>query len=351
MGRYPDVLMKCGTINFANASGIGNQSRRLTYLLNPDRVLVIDSSGFSKNKEQHWDWYKDYKGYRVDGFPTNREIKVFLQDLTHVFVIENPLNYSLLDECKRRGIKLYIQSNWEFADHLNKDLTLPHKFLMPSHWKVEEMKQKFGDDKVEYLPPPIDPDEFKRAREINLARSGKRFLHVVGTLAANDRNGTLDLLEAVKVSKSDFELVIRSQHELPPEYSTDDKRVTFSIGNVEDPQSLYENFDALIIPRRYGGLCLSCNEGLMSGLPVIMPDISPNNQLLPKVWLVPARKKGSFITRTEIDVYETDVKLLADKLDWLTTIGNLHKEKAFQLGYTTFSNDILRQKYDLICHN
>jgi glycosyltransferase involved in cell wall biosynthesis len=56
-------------------------------------------------------------------------------------------------------------------------------------------------------------------------------------------------------------------------------------------------------------------EALSSGLPVIMTAISPNNQFLPKGWLVPAYKKDQFTPRTVIDIYEADVRELAMKID------------------------------------
>lgn len=340
--------MKLGIVVFANHSGLGAQTRRLTYMLNPDRILAIDSSGFSPNKSQHFDWYSKYTGYKVDGFPTNYEVSVFLKGLTHVLVCENPLNYSLLSQAKRTGIKVFIQSNYEFCDHLDKNLELPYKFLMPSYWKLSTMKEKFGDNLVEYLPPPIDPSEFEQARKVNMARNDvKRFLHIVGTLAANDRNGTLDLIRSLEYSKENFELVIKAQRSLPDNYKTNDPRVRFDYSDVIDQQDLYTNFDAMILPRRYGGLSLTTNEALMSGLPVIMPNISPNNELLPKSWLVPARRTGSFRTRTMIDLYETDAKSLAKNIDYLaqTDVIHLRKSVAYDLAVNNFSFDVLLPKY------
>lgn len=282
------------------------------------------------------------------GFPTNYEVDVFLKGLTHVLCAENPFSFYLLKRAEQLGIKVYIQSNYEFCDHLNtKGLTLPTKFLMPSYWKLQEMKDRFGQDRVQYLPPPIRLDEFKHAREINMIKSGKReLLHIVGTLAAHDRNGTLDLLEAMKKTKTDFNLTIRSQHELPRGYYSEDKRIKYVIENTEDVESMYVGYDALVIPRRYGGLCLTCNEALLSGIPVIMPDISPNNRLLPSKWLVPAHKTGDFMARTTIDVYGSDIDALAKKLDW---VGEYDCEKiktqAFQIGYDNFSDSNLREQY------
>lgn len=338
---------KIGLIVFANDSGLGAQTRRLTYMIKPDRLLAINSSGFSKNKDQHLDWYSSFSGYKVNGFPQDHEVRKFLNGLTHVLVCENPLNHNLMSIAKQMGVKVFIQSNWEFCDHLDKDLELPFKFLMPSHWKNKEMKKRFGRHLVEYLPPPINPQEFQEAREVNLDRNGNKFLHIVGTLAVNDRNGTLDLLEAVKLSQSQFELVIRSQHELPQEYMINDRRVKYIVENAKEAQDMYKDFDALILPRKYGGLSLTTNEALMSALPVIMTNVSPNNKLLPKNWLVKAEKEGEFFTRTTIDIHPVNQQLLSKKIDWLCK-ENLEemKIKAFELGYDNFSETVLKTRYN-----
>lgn len=334
-----------GLVVFSNNSGIGIQSRRLCYALKPNKLLAIDSSGFSKNTEQHWDWYSQFSGVMCKGFPTKREIDEFLRGLRAVFCIENPLNFYLLDRCKDFGIKLYIQSNYEFCDHLNKKLTLPTKFLMPSYWMVEEMKQRFGDDKVMYLPPPINPSEFTRAREYNLHNQSGRYLHIVGTLAAEDRNGTLDLIRAIQQSKGNYKMVIRSQHQLPSEYMINDSRVSYEIQNAHKEEDMYKGFDALILPRRYGGLSLVCNEALMSALPVIMPNISPNNTLLPYKWLIHASVKKQLMTRTLIDVYETDIAALVNLLDTYTSTEE-DKIEAFGIGYDQFAESQLLPKYN-----
>ncbi len=342
-------MVKLGIVVFGNNGGLGNQTRRLTYMLKPYRVLLIDARGFSKNKQHNESWYDNFQGYKVDGFPTNREINVFLKGLTHVLVCENPLNFFLFSRAKQLGIKTYCQSNYEFCDNLQKpELPLPDMFLMPSFWHIDTMSAKYGDEKVTHLPPPTDPNEFAEAREINFNRTGKkRFIHIVGTLAVHDRNGTLDILESLKHTKSDFELVIRSQRELPEEYVVSDPRVRYIIENAEEPQDLYMNFDAVILPRRYGGLSLCTNEGMMSGLPIIMTDISPNNQLLPKKWLIKAEKKGDFFTRTTIDIYGVKPKHLAKKIDWLVKQDlEAMKTEAFEIAHKSFSPDSLREKYE-----
>lgn len=332
----------------SNNSGIGNQTRRLCQMLKPFRIMAIDSTNFSKNKEQHWNWYDGFTGYKINGFPSNHEVDAFLKGLTHVLCVENPFSFYLLKRAKMLGIKVYIQTNYEFCDHLCNNIELPTKFLMPSYWMLQEMKARFGPERVEYLPPPLDPAEFKHAREVNFLHAGPRqFLHIVGTLAVHDRNGTLDLLHALQYSRGKFTLTIRSQHPLPAEYSVDDYRVRYVIEDAQEPAQMYEGYDALIMPRRYGGLTLSMNEALMSGLPVIMTDISPNNMILPKDWLVEAGRTGSFMARTSIDIYASNLRKLGEKIDWLVNQDlDRMKTNAFNLAHKTFAPSSLKVAYD-----
>ena len=55
-------------------------------------------------------------------------------------------------------------------------------------------------------------------------------------------------------------------------------------------------------------------EALAAGIPVIMPDITPNDQRLPKQWLVQAQLAGTFEVRASIGIYETDPNFLASKM-------------------------------------
>lgn len=343
------MVRKLGLIAFANSGGLGAQTRRLAHMLKPERIMVIDSTGFSPNKDMNLDWYKDFNYFTCAGFPSDKDCEKFLQNLTDVFTCENPYNFNLVWYGQKQGTKIYCQSNYEFCENLNKPyLPVVDKFLMPSYWKIKEMEDLFGKDKVQYLPPPIDPAEFQKARQVNLNRTGKpRFLHILGTVASYDRNGTLDLLDSVKLTKSDFELVVRTQHSLPMEYFLDDPRVKYEIGNTGTNAEMYEDFDALLLPRRYGGLSLTTNEALMSGLPVIMTDISPNKELLPSEWLVETSLMINFNARASINVYSVRFKAMANKIDWLVKQDfKLLKKYAFELGFNNFSDKVLKQEYD-----
>jgi glycosyltransferase involved in cell wall biosynthesis len=177
-----------------------------------------------------------------------------------------------------------------------------------------------------------------------MLRDHKRLLHIGGKAASQDRNGTQTVIDMLRYSKADYELVIRSQSELNINYK--DSRLTVEIGNIDSRSEMYNGFDAMVMPRRYAGLCLPMNEALVSGLPVFMTDISPNNQILPSDWLVSSSKVSTLMTRVKLDVYEADVKELAKKIDRYINIDKkLQKEKALTIGFENFDPSILKDQY------
>lgn len=339
--------MRIGIIVRADKTGLGNQTRNLTKMLNPDKVLIIDSRPFNKN-EQFFETYRGYNKTISRGFLTDQEINRFLINLDVVITCELFYSNNFINIANRCGVKTFNQYNYEFFDNFaNPNLALPTQLISPSKWHLEEMQNNFG---VVYLPPPIDTVAFEDVFQYNKTREGKRrFLHVVGREAVNDRNGTLDLLESLQYTKSDFELVVKIQNGslLPGQYT--DPRITFDFSSPDDEVELYRDFDAMILPRRYAGLCLPMNEALMAGLPVIMTDIDPNNRILPNKWLVASEWKGDFMTRTKIDIYSAKHKDLAKKIDELVELGDrelaLQKLEARALGDLNYSDIILKPKY------
>jgi len=293
--------------------GLGWQTRNMVRMLKPSKILAIDSSSFNKGAQQDYDRYDGFDVTTINRWPTNQDCNWFAkQGLKHIFMCETSYNLSLYGHAKARNVKTYCQVNYEFLDAaVNKYIPHPTKYLMPSHWMIDELKEKYGD-MVEYLPPPTFPSDFKKARQTNFERTGRRrFLHIMGKVSIKDRNGTFSLLDSLKHSKEDFELVIRCQHEVPEyiEYSND-RRIMWDTRNVPEQNDMYQDFDAMILPRRYAGLCLPMNEALLSGLPVIMTDISPNNQVLPKEWLIPSEKTDTLMARMLLDVYSANAAQL-----------------------------------------
>lgn len=335
-------MIKTGLIVRCDKSGLGAQTLRLTRLLNPSKVMIIDSTSFNGN-DQHPMWYKDWPSIIIRGFPSDAQVESFLEDLDVLISCETFYSGHLTHIARNKGVKTILIANYEFLDYLQPvyraSIPLPDKIITPSQWHLRELKQKF---KAEYLPTPIFDEEFHYAAKENISRTGKpRYLFINGKTASHDRSGLKSLYAALELSKGDYEVVVKSQSDIPKH---PDPRLVYDFNNPEDQAELYTDFDALIHPRRYGGQSLPMCEALMSALPVIMLDIEPNNMILPKEWLVPANKAGDFMARTMIDIYTANPQALAKKIDVMHT--DIHKWKtlALELGQQ-YEAENLREKY------
>jgi glycosyltransferase involved in cell wall biosynthesis len=344
--------MRLGIIARSDNTGLGNQTKELVDMLKPSKILLIDSTPFNKNT-QHPDWYKDYSCIKSNGFPTLQQIKLFLNEVDIVISCETFYDQNFVKYAQRRGVKTILQYNYElFGNLAAPNLPLPNILLSPSVWHIDHVKKLFDKQStVMHLPPPTNPLIFLGAKEINMSKDHNRILHIAGKKAAKDRNGTDTVLEMLKYSKADYELVIRSQSEIQTDVK--DSRLTIEIGNPDNREDMYSGFDAMVLPRRYAGLCLPMNEALMSALPVFMTDISPNNYILPKEWLVESSLVSLFRTKVRIELFEASKEKLANQIDEYVNNKNKndYKEKAYQIGIDNFSPENLLDKYlEVISH-
>lgn len=345
--------MRIGIIARCDNTGLGNQTRELVKMLNPKKVLIIDSSFFNKNK-QNFNWYE---GYNIDatraGFPKRGEMVGFLRDLDVVISCETFYNSLFIDLARNMGVKTILQYNYELLVNIKQSHELiPDVFIAPSLWHFDTMQKMFSDKaQIIYLPPPTDITTFEKVREINISKIHNRILHVAGKRAAKDRNGTDTVFEMLQYSKEDYNLVITSQTEI--EIKPRDPRLSISYANIKNREDLYSGFDAMVLPRRYAGLCLPMNEALISGMPVFMTNISPNNLVLPNDWLVNSEKIGEFKTKADFDYYAADPKELAKMIDNFVSMKRDRilemKRQAFEIGFNNYSPEVLKDKYiDLI---
>ena len=338
--------MRLGIIARSDNTGLGNQTHELVKMLNPKKILLIDSSSFHTGNEQHPEWYQG-RNYRVfKGVPDKNAIVKFIRDLDVVLSCETFYSKYFVQIAKYKNVKTVLQYNFEFLQYLQvPDKFLPDMFLAPTTWNIDIIRERFGSTSmVEFLPPPTEASLFATNREVNLNNSN-RLLHIGGKAAAHDRNGTNSVLEMLKYSKARYQLIIKSQSEL--NIKTNDPRVQVVISNEKNRQDLYTGFDAMILPRRYGGLCLPMNEALLSGLPVFMTDVSPNNDVLPKEWLCESKVAGEFMTKAKIEFYKSSPEFMAKIVDNYFKMKDKTKIKnqAYEIGYNKFSSDVLKDKY------
>jgi hypothetical protein len=316
--------VRLGLIARADNRGLGIQTYEFHRNMSPDKTMVVDCDS-AMPLPMHLHRYPE--AVVVHRIPNTHDIAEFLDGLDAVFTAETPYNYELFTLAARMGIRTVLQYNFEFLEELRKPhLPRPTVFASPSTWRYADVP---FDNKC-LLPVPIATDRFTPREH---PQQAWEFLHIVGRPAAHDRNGTLALLSALQHVRATVLITIRCQ--LPGHVSGLIKahrihtpsNVTLNIchGDEDDYWQLYTG-DVLIMPRRFGGLCLPAQEAIGAGMPVIMPACSPNIDWLPADWLIPATVTGSFHARSSIDLYSTSDLDLAAKIDQFATDAAFYAE-------------------------
>lgn len=172
----------------------------------------------------------------------------------------------------------------------------------------------------------------------------KVFVHNGGHGGLGGRNGTKQVIEAMKHVKSPIRLILRSQDDI---YAPHDERISVEIGTV--PSSKLYDGDVFLFPEKFNGLSLPLQEAFASGMAVMAGDRFPMNEWLPKDILIPVNRYTKERISCEFDCAHYDPKSIAMKIDeWynkpiesLSLIGKEWAEKN--------SWDKLKQHYLDLC--
>lgn len=309
MTKYSDI--RVGLIARQDRSGLGFQTKMLYEMLKPAKTIVIDSTPFNGRK-QYPQWYQD--PVILDGFPDNHQFIRHLRDIDVLISCEIFYNHDIPRLCRARGIKTILQPNAELNDHFVRPVPKPDAFFMPSPW-MEQETRGVGIKTYIVQPPVVEPRLYK---DIPKVRGQLKVLHFGGRRAAHDRNGTD---------------IVRNLGYIPDVYIDIHDQ---GASEIDDQRDLYEqDYHVVLIPRRYGGLCLPMLEAFSYGLPVIMPNIEPNRQELPEEWLTSATPGKNIRTKARVQTYDPDpqsiIWMLEKFRDMKQSEYNQEREKATQL--------------------
>ena len=89
-----------------------------------------------------------------------------------------------------------------------------------------------------------------------------------------DRNGTKFLPWMVSRAKQQWRVASQDGMRIGPKM----RGKVVPMGHVEDRWDLYDGCSILVMPRRYGGLCLPVQEAMARGMAVVMTDCPPNRR-------------------------------------------------------------------------
>ena len=306
--------MKIGLIARGDLTGLAVQTQAFYRHMNPVKTLVVDLSRHSKvspsleNLPGGIIW--DDKVYPNIKPKPDSVLEEFLKDIDVVFTCETPYNYWLFERARELGVKTVLQFNYEFLDYGNgTTIPEPDVFAAPSVWHLEDVRKQLPNRDVIHLPVPVDREKFPFKRRTKL----ERLLHSVGTGTGEDRNGTYSSIKAME-QVHDAHLVVRSQNKISAKSSDN---VSFIKSKVKDPSELYDQGDCLLMPRKFGGLCLPMNEALSCGMPVLVSDCEPQSDWVPEELRIPVSRVGKLQTRKPLSVYECSPKDIASKINWL----------------------------------
>lgn len=303
-------------------SGLGMQTWEFFNAMRPDKTMVVDISPLEHNPnrimEQYPERYQsDHFGQTVtyiEGLPNEFDIRNFLADLDVVFIAESAYNMNFYAIAREMEVKTAVQYNYEFFDWNEASMYAanpPDMFIAPTTWNYEKVSKRCLEYKTKrdmdvkhvYLHCPVNRDKIPFRR----IESATVFVHIAGRPAAEDRNGTKQFLEAIELANGDLTgLVYTQDKKLANDIKANYKNVKVKV-NTNDYSDLYKKGSVLVLPRKYGGNCLPMNEALSAGMPVIMSNLSPQADFLPKDWLVNAHETDiKFAPRFPLPVFEVE---------------------------------------------
>lgn len=264
--------MRIGLIARAEERGLGIQTWEFARHLKPAAVLAVDMGELARGFAPKFDRYDSPMICKFDGhqFVDEEMVHAFLDQVDVVYTAETFYDQRFPGWCKLHGVKLCVHINPEFFTY--KKMQIENvQWWAPTDWRINELPAK-----TRVVPVPVALDRWP---EPSLHEDEAVFLHVAGHAAAHDRNGTRTFLEALKSVSAPCAVRLVSQDAQIPNVAVS-SRVSIEVvtNGVDNYWDLYQGSSVMVLPRKYGGLCLPANEACGAGLALIMTDVSPNHR-------------------------------------------------------------------------
>lgn len=260
--------MTWGLLARADEGGLGSQTWEMGNHCHPSRVLVVDvRPGRGRFRPER------YLGIapevRVEpNPPSNDAMRWLCMGVSSVYAAECYYNDRLPEIAAELGVRLVVHANPELWRESYRGRTTT--VVTPTSWEAHRIPGSV------VMPMPVD-----RARLPFQLRDqpARRFLFPVAE-AFQDRHGWADLAKALRHVRHDITLVLAPS---PRHHARGGRHLRVTIETVPPRDNYWEypDADALILPRRYGGLSLPIQECASLGMPVITLDLPPYAE---KLW-------------------------------------------------------------------
>lgn len=269
--------MTLGLVARADQRGIGIMTAEFYRHMHPDKVLVVS----------HGRWPQDFSQYEDAPFAAvvdldlkdlsldEQTCRYFLEGLDVVYCVETLYDWRFKTWAEDAGCKVVIHGMPELyatKDH-QRGRPQPDEWWWPTNWLIDDLPEG------RLMPVPCLNVDARYADPYADAEP-LRILHVGGVRAASDRNGTVDFVEALRYLRQPVVATIVTQEAglqgllkgLPSNVAA-----LVVVNGLPDRWDMYKNQHAMVLPRKYGGLCLPALEAMAMGLTAVLPDCAPNS--------------------------------------------------------------------------
>lgn len=259
--------MKVGLIARGEDRGLGTMTREWARNFPPDRTLLVIPIGVrAAGLATHLSWYDNPTCLDFDGELNERVVKDWLTGLDVVYTAETFYDWRMVGWARELGVKTvchvmpeYFRPDWPEPD---------------AWWNPTPYRQNALPNRCRVVPVPVPLDRFSGPRR---QEEVPTWLHSAGARAPADRNGTMVFLQALSHLRNRHRVIVRIQGErIQYPQAGPQVEVEMHTTPLEDYWRLFDQGDVMVMPRRYGGLCLPVNEAMGAGLAVVMPKVVPN---------------------------------------------------------------------------
>ena len=260
-------------IGRADQGGLAQQTVELARHVPPGRTLIVDLGDKGRGATRPGRYTGDTRV--TDGMPTEADWDWITDGAHTLFAAETAYRATWCEDARARGIRTVLQANPELYGG-----DRPDALTLPTDWEAARIP-----DAV-VLPVPV-------ARDLLPPRPPEgtiRCWYHPAAPAMMDRNGTQIVLAALRLVTQPVTVILRSG-----DSRERTRRIgaatLIEVGPVTDYPDGYPNqAQGLLLPRRYGGLCLPMAEAASLGWPILSLDLAPQRSWLPAVGLIPARR-------------------------------------------------------------
>lgn len=307
--------MNVGTIGYSVRSGLGILAKSFVDNGVVNRILVVPHPAYPAMP-----WYKSHKegGPAYSPSVFNNDLERFAEGLDALLIFENAFKmWSLVELLKSKGTKIVCMPMYEWTPY---PLPVPaDKYITVSDLDEDYYNRQFKLPTVR-LNVPANPEVKWRLRE-----RATTFVHNAGHGGKGYRNGTPELLQAMKFVKSPLKLIVRGQQDSYDirrlfKCGPKDPRIEYRLGNTETVAELYDEGDVFIFPEHYNGLSLPMQEAFAAGMLVMGTRRFPMNRWLPIDPLIAPSVERKDRIAVDFTSSECSPEAIAQKIDeWYMT--------------------------------